>query len=149
MDSFSLKGDDSFIIVTCLEVYDLNETAGHWGHFDISATIEISSRSFTVTSGLDTGTGELYDLYQSLKKCNYELSGTVTYGNYAHELEMSIVYDDLGHVAVKGRYSETGQYSNRLEFEFKTDQTFINNTLQELGGIVNKYGDRRTWPSSA
>ncbi|MBS1587933.1 MAG: hypothetical protein JSS82_20560 [Bacteroidetes bacterium] len=54
-----------------------------------------------------------------------------------------MVYDQLGHVDVSGSFSETNEYANELIFVFKSDQTFIANTLRELSAIVDKYGDMK------
>lgn len=129
--------------MTFAEVFCFPETTCHWGGYDLSSIIEIKSRSFNVKSVLYTSTGQIYQFFQQLKSCNEKLSGTAKFVSYEGNLDFTAGYDNLGHVNIKGRFSEQNQFDNELKFEFTSDQTFIHSTVDELNLITDKYGDMK------
>jgi hypothetical protein len=143
MEQFSINGDVGFIKVTFLEVYNFPESTCYWGGYDLKAGITIKAGNFSVESELYTSTGELHDLFQSLKQCNRDLRGTIAFKNYENNFEMTIKYDELGHINVSGRFRELSEYDNELKFDFMSDQTFIARTLFDLAAIADKYGDMK------
>jgi len=143
MEGFSIHGVAGRISFVLTEVYRFPESTGYWGGSDLKAGIKIKAGNFSVESGLYSSTGELYELFQSLEKCNQDLRGTVKFSNYEHNLTLVMVYDQLGHINISGSFSEMNEHANKLIFAFKSDQTFIANTLRELSAIVDKYGDMK------
>lgn len=143
MEKFTIKGNSDFITVIFEEVFGYPDSTSHFGGYDLRTFIEIKSGNFCVKSSLYTSTGELYEFYQNLKKCNEELTGTANFISYEGNLELIAEYDNLGHVNIKGAFTEQNQYDNELKFEFSSDQTFIKSTVNELGFIADKYGDKK------
>jgi hypothetical protein len=143
VESFTIKGESDFLTLTFTEVFGFPETTCHWGGYDLRTMIEIKSRDFYVKSVLYTSTGEIYQFFQQLKSNNEKLSGTAKFISYEGNLDFTAVYDNLGHVNIKGRFSEQNQFDNELKFEFTSDQTFIRSTVDELSLIADKYGDMK------
>jgi hypothetical protein len=144
MEQFTVHGENgSHITISFEEVYGFPESTCHWGGYDVRTGIKIKSGNFQVDSNLWTSTGEIHGLYESLKSCNADLKGTVTYISYEGNLELKIDYDNMGHAGVSGRFSEQSQLENELRFEFNSDQTYLNSTINELRVIVDKYGDMK------
>lgn len=141
METFTIKGTTDFITITFDEVYDFPDKTCYWGGYDTRVKIEIKSGNFVVHSSLYSSTGEIYEFYAKLKECNDKLIGTAVYKTYEHNLDLTISYDKTGHVNINGKYSDQNQYNNILQFEFTSDQTFIQSTIKELELIVDKYGD--------
>jgi hypothetical protein len=69
------------------------------------------------------------------------LKGEAYYNPYEGNFEMSVVYDNLGHINIKGKFSQQNQFDNQLQFNFLTDQTFIHTRVEELELIAKKYGN--------
>ena len=113
------------------------------GGYDSESIIEIKSQNYFVKGALWTSTGELYDFYKKLEICQRELKGTVEYKSYEINLELNITYNYLGQIEITGKYSEYTQLKTKLAFEIKSDQTYIQNTLNELEIIADKYGDNK------
>ena len=143
MNNFTIKGDHNFLSVTFSEVFGFPENTCHWGGYEIKSLIEIKSGPFYLKSIFYTSTGEIYNLFKELKQCNSNLTGTINYVSFEGNLELKINYDNLGHVNVKGTFSEQNDFNNELQFEFLTDQTFISSSLIELEKISDKYGDMK------
>jgi hypothetical protein len=142
MERFSITGGGDIIEIDFLEVFNFPESICYYGGYDVKANIKINVGSFLVESALYTSTGELYDFFQSLTRCNEELRGTAIFQNYENNLQMAIQYDELGHVRITGSFLELEGSNNELKFEIYSDQTFIAKTLVQLAIIANKYGDR-------
>ena len=143
METFTLRGESDFITITFEEVYGFPDTTCCWGGYDVRIKLEIKSGNFRVNSTLWTSTGELYDFLQRLKECNNKLAGAAIYNTYEGNLKLIATYDDLGHVNIKGRFSEQTELHNELQFEFSSDQTFIRLTIEELELVAIKYGDMK------
>jgi len=142
MDTFTLKQETDFITITFDEVYGFPNTTCNWGGYDVHARIEIKSGDFCANSKFYTSTGEIFDFFQQLKECNSKLTGTAIYNSYEHNLKLTASYDKLGHIDIKGIFSDNNQ-NNNLQFTMSTDQTFIQSTIKELELIVGKYGDMK------
>lgn len=106
MESFTIKGESDFLTLTFTEVFGFPETTCHWGGYYLRTMIEIKSRGFYVKSVLYTSTGEIYQFFQQLKSNNEKLSGTAKFISYEGNLDFTAVYDNFGHVNIKGRFSE-------------------------------------------
>lgn len=102
--------------------------------------LEIKSRNFYVKETFYTSTGELFEFAEELKVPNEKIKGIVQFRSYEGNLEFSLIYDNLGHIAIKWQLSDQNECSNELQFEFNSDQSFLNNTLNEISLITLKYG---------
>lgn len=140
MEEFSIKGEGNLINIVFDEVFGFPDTTCHWGGYEVRATLIIKSSNFHVKATLWTSTGEIYEFLQSIKQCNNELKGEASYKSYEGNIELKAKYDNLGHVNIKGQFSEQNELDNKLKFEFNTDQTFISLTVKELELIALKYG---------
>lgn len=143
MESFTLKGENGYIKINLEQVFDFPNNTCHWGGYDAKANIEIQSGNFKVNSSFYTSTGEIFLFYNSLKENNDLLSGKVFYKNYEENTFITLTYDNIGHITIEGTFSEENEFSNKLDFEFNTDQSYIKYTINELESIVKKYGGMR------
>ena len=140
-ESFTVQGESgNYLRIIFEEVYGFPETTCGWGGYDLRSSLEIESSSFKVKATLFTTTGELFLLYQQLRKYNELLTRSANYSSYEGNLEFIAQYDNLGHVSISGRFAEQTERNNVLLFEFITDQTFIRATLSQLEQIAGKYG---------
>ena len=124
-----------------MDVYGYPESTCNWGSYDLRTYLEIKSGNFYVKSTLWTSTGEIYEFYKILETCNEEVKGIANFYSYEGNLALKVIYDNLGHVIVKGKFSEQSQFANELKFEYESDQSYLGLTLEELKQIVLKYGD--------
>ncbi|OGX85111.1 hypothetical protein BEN48_14995 [Hymenobacter glacialis] len=88
-----------------------------------------------------TSTGEIFALHQQLHQCNESIAGNAAYTSCEGNLALTVQYDAMGHITIRGKFSEGNEYCNALDFEFQSDQTFVQMTLLELDLIVKKYGN--------
>ena len=138
--TFTIQGEADYIKFTYVEVFGFPNDTCHWGGYDSQVTLEIKSRNFTVKETLYTSTGELYEFAEKLKIANEKIEGVVGFISYEGNLEFNMIYDNLGHVAIKGQFSAQNEFSNELQFEFNSDQSFVRKALDEISSITAKYG---------
>lgn len=140
-ERFSICGESgNFLQITISEVYGFPESVSFWGGYELRVILEIKSSGFQATSLLWTTTHELFLLYQELLQCNNLLTGSAKYSSYEHNLEFEANYDNMGRVIISGRFAEQMGPNNVLDFEFQTDQSFIQATIFQLQKIASKYG---------
>lgn len=138
--TFTIRGEADYIQFNYIEIFGFPNETCHWGGYDARVDLEIKSRGFSVKAILYSSTGELYEFFEKLKLANENLSGEIRFTSYEGNLEFTISYDKLGHAAVKGSFCEQNEYNNLLQFDFLTDQTFIDAALTEMSAITAKYG---------
>ncbi len=140
--TFTIWGEADYIKFTYDEVFGFPEETCHWGGYDARVKLEIKSRNFRVNEEFYSSTGELYEFAEELKVVNEKIKGVVSFRSYEGNLEFTMTYDNLGHVRIKGNFSEQNELSNELFFEFISDQSFIRRALDEIEAITAKYGGR-------
>lgn len=86
-------------------------------------------------------TGDFYSFYKELKNCQQKVKGKANLNSYKNNLRSTISYNEFGHVVLKGKFTEKYAEENTLEFELKSDQSFINLTISELEIMIEMYGD--------
>jgi hypothetical protein len=140
MEEFTIQGQSDFLKLSFEDVFGFPNKTCHWGGYDTKAILEIKSGNYYVKGILCTSTGELFEFFEQLKDCNDNVEGFARFISYQQNLDLTADYDKRGHVRIFGTFSEYSHDNNELKFEFSTDQTFINNTLNELQIITSKYG---------
>ncbi|MBC6989817.1 hypothetical protein [Hymenobacter sp. BT491] len=140
MEEFTIRGGGDFLSLTLREVHGFPNSLGSWGGYDAYADIKIKVGGFRVSSTLYTSTAELSEFCTQLIKCNEQLSGVVRYTSCEGDLEFTAEYDLLGHVSIKGIFSEQTGFDNKLRFDFRTDQSYIQATIVEMKRLVARYG---------
>ena len=71
-----------------------------------------------------------------------ERNAKFTNNPYEDNLNFDLQMVTQGHVVVKGEYRENFASSTKLIFEMYTDQTYIQNTINDLQHIENLYGNK-------
>lgn len=140
-EEFLLKAENGFVRIALKNIYGYPNETCHWGGYDSKSTIEIVCSNYNVLGELYISTGEIYNFYQSLLKCHESLSGEAYLRSYESNLELKLEFDDLGHVLISGTFQEEHIERTELKFELTTDQSYLTQTLIELSGIYDKYGD--------
>lgn len=139
MEEFSLAGDNNFIKISLVEVNGFPATTSHWGGYDAQCKLDLQIGDYSVSSSFYSSTGEIFEFYQDLAECNDLLSGTVYFRNYEDNLLINLQYDVNGSITILGSY-RSAKFDGMLNFNYKTDQSFIQSTLQQLKKITAKYG---------
>ena len=123
-------------------------------HLGLITAISFAAKGFTIL-GFDKNPALIKELkvknfhlmepdFLELYEANKSLSGSISFTNiYDRNLEFSINYDVNGQVLITGIISSTTDFGNSLNFEFMSDQSYIQSTLIELDIIAKKYGDKR------
>jgi hypothetical protein len=143
MEEFTIQGGSDFLKITFFKIYGFPESTGHFGGYDTESIIEINCDGFKIKAAFYISTGEIFEFYEALTKCNESLTGIAYLRSYEGNLEFSVEYDLLGHTTIKGVFSKQNQFANRLTFEIFSDQTYIQHTLIQLREIVAKYGGKK------
>ncbi len=138
--TFTIRGEADFIRLNYIEVIGFPNDTCYWGGYDAPVILEIKSRHFSVKETLYTSTGESFEFAERLKIANEKVERVVQFGSYKRNLEFSMTYDNHGHVTIKGQFSEQNEFSNELLFEFNSDQSFVEETLDEISLITARYG---------
>ncbi len=137
MEEFEITGNGNFIRITFNEVHGFPNETGHWGGYDVTCGLKIEIDDFSVNSYFYSSTGEIFEFYQYLLKANEDLSGAVYFRNYEENLVFKLQYDVNGVIMVDGTFFKD---SHKLNFDYPTDQSYIQSTLTQLKSIVLKYG---------
>ncbi|WP_213188651.1 WapI family immunity protein [Cloacibacterium caeni] len=142
MEKLSIKGESgNFIEIIYLEVYGFPDNTSHFGGYDVLAKINLKSEDFTINSDFYTSTGEIYNFFENLEKCNKNLSGSVKFISCEDNLEFFVSYNNLGHVNINGSFHNHSILNNKLTFELISDQSYISETLKNFQPIIDKYGN--------
>lgn len=143
MEEFELAGNGGYIKIAIDYVFGFPDEIGYWGGYDVNANIDIKAGDFAVKSNMYMSTGDIFNFYTALSKSNQTLSGSVQLNNYEHNLRADINYDVNGQVSISGTFATHSEENNKLSFEFRSDQSYIQATLKQLALIVSKYGGLR------
>ena len=139
MEAFELKGEEGFIKIQIIELFDFPKRTSSFGGYDCVVSIEIRVFSYTVNSQFYTTTGELFQFYQELKKHHDHLNGNAVFNSYEGKLQLTVKYN-LGKVELFGSFQESLAIDNTLRFQFYSDQSYFSSTLIQLERLVEKYG---------
>lgn len=138
MEEFYINNEQDYIKVTFEKVHGFPGHTSYKGGYDVQTKLEINCGAFSVVSGAWLYTGGICSFYQQLTRCHKTLSGIAEYiDQYENYLSFRLEYTHQGHIKVNGRFSNNG--TNELIFEFRTDQTFIDQLLRQLKAISDKY----------
>ena len=140
MEDFILLGQGGFLKLSIEEVFGFPDRTCHLGGYDTKSTIEIKSGNYYVKGEFYTSTGELFEFYEQLTDCYDRVNGSAKFLSSEQNLDLTVEFNEQGHIRVFGTFSEYAHRINELKFEFETDQTFITSTLNELQSITRKYG---------
>lgn len=84
----------------------------------------------------------LLNFYKQLQDCYQKLKGEVeSKFSYDEDIKLKLSFNKLGHVVVGCDFYDYAGFTNKCHIEFKTDQTFIVETLKELKEIL-KIGEK-------
>jgi len=141
MDSFSIRGFSGFLEIEIQEVFGFPEETSHFGGYDTKSKLKVESNGFSVDSELWLSTGEVFDLYTTLRAAHEKVNGSAKFDSSEGNLSFAINYELSGHVSIQGEFKDNNQEANLLKFEISSDQSYLNRTLVELTQFVRKYGD--------
>lgn len=79
----------------------------------------------------------LAEALHHLKSMQQLLPGTATIGQQYEEDHIQIAVNQYGQVVVSGTIIEYGEYKQRLEFTFRTDQTIFAPLIHDLTRLLN------------
>lgn len=142
IDDFFIQADNGQIYFKIDEAFGFPTITCHWGGYDTQSRIEIKSGNYSVKGQVYISTGNIYKFFQQLEECYRTLKGTATLESYEKNLLVFLDFDGFGHVKITGSFNEYNDL-NMLNFEMKTDQTFLIDTLTSLKKIHEKYGDNK------
>jgi hypothetical protein len=139
---FSIKGENGdYLKISLKEVHGFPESTSPFGGYDIDSFIEIKVGSYSVQGNLWITTGNIYDFFNGLQRCQKSVKGSASLRSYENNLSLTINYDQNGHTLVSGEFIELNYKLNSLKFQIESDQSFINETLSQLKRIHEVYGD--------
>ncbi|WP_223696508.1 hypothetical protein [Hymenobacter psoromatis] len=141
MDSFSVRGFNGFLEVEIDKIFGFPDQTSHFGGYDTESRVKVESNGFSVDSKLWLSTGEVFDLYNSLREAHEKLNGSAKFESSERNLSFAINYELLGRVSIQGEFRDNKLEDNFLRFEISSDQSYLNRTLVELTQFVRKYGD--------
>ena len=95
--------------------------------------LQISNEGFSVDDEFYSSMGQFTDLQSKLTKLYEDLEGSCsTHNPYEDNLELQFIVQTGGRMGVKGKYFKLSEEHIELNFEFKSDQSYLNHTLTEL-----------------
>lgn len=77
--------------------------------------------------------GALRVLRKGLEECTRSLTGKAVFEQaYEADLTFQVEMQTQGHATITGSYQEQGPSSNRLSFQIKSDQTYLEQAIRDL-----------------
>ena len=140
LNEFVVAGKQGFIRIKCNEVIGFPKETSHFGGYDAEGITEIKSGNYFVNGELWFSTGQVFEFYTQLQKCYHELKGKATFSSSEKNLKFELDINKLGQIIIQGYFQELASEENILQFEFESDQSYLEQTLQELKKIVDHYG---------
>jgi hypothetical protein len=140
---FRIPGQDGFIEIHLDEIFGFPEKTSHFGGYDVKGTVHIKSNGYSIKDNLWFSTGKLYNFYHELSICYDKLEGSAKFISSEANLDFSMFFDKSGFVKINGIYVANYAINNRLEFEIKSDQSYLKESISQLKKIVIKYGDNK------
>jgi hypothetical protein len=141
MLAFKMTGIEEKIELTIEEVFGFPNETNHGGGYLAVGNLDICAKGYSVSAKHHFTTGELYRFYLDLSCCYKAMSGTASLENMERELELNCEFNKFGHVNLSGRFQAELNNKNILEFEIRTDQTQVEQTLYTLKHIFDIFGD--------
>ena len=144
METVTVRGNNSFLKIALVEVFDFPERTSPFGGYDVEGNLEVESGGFKVKDKFFFTTSDLYKFYNQLKPAYKKINGEASFSCYDKNLKFNVIFQADGSVIISGAFNKTLRNSeNSLEFKFSSDQTYLKQTLVELEAIVNKYGNEK------
>jgi len=140
IDDFFIQAETGQIYFKIEKVFGFPDETCYWGGYDTQSRIEIKSSIYSVKGQVFISTGNIYNFFQQFEECYKTLKGTATLESYEKNLLIKLAFDGLGHAKITGTFNEMHDL-NKLDFEMKTDQTFLTDTLTSLRKIYQKFGN--------
>lgn len=141
MTEIEIKGENGYLKIQMQKMFGFPESTSPFGGYDTESIIEIKSSNYYIKGQIWITTGDLYSFYQELKKCQEKVKGQANLNSYENNLSSKIAYDEVRHAVLKGKFTEKYEEENTLEFELKSDQSFLNSTITELEKMILQFGD--------
>ena len=142
MNEFKIAGKQGFIRIELNEVYGFPNQTSHLGGYDVKGKIEIKSGNYYVKGAeLWFSTGQVYEFFIQLEKCNHNLKGNATFSESENILKLDLSFNRLGQINIQGHFQELAHQENILQFEIESDQSYLESTIQQLKNIVDHYGN--------
>jgi hypothetical protein len=141
MTEIEIKGENGYLKIQIQKMFGFPESTSPFGGYDTESIIEIKSSNYYIKGLIWITTGDLYSFYKELKNCQEKVKGQANLNSYENNLHSTITYDEFGHAVLRGKFTEKYEEENTLEFELKSDQSYLNSTISELERMIEKYGD--------
>ena len=139
-----IKGEyGNFIKLHIDKIYGFPEDTSYFGGYETTSFVDIKVSNYIAKGNIWITTGDIYNFYVDLQKCQNLLKGIARLISYENNLSIQLEYNEIGHVIISGSFQEKHDERNVLNFEFSSDQTFMNSLLIDLYNIHQQYGDFR------
>ena len=143
MLAFMMTGMDGSIQLKIEEVFGYPGETSYGGGYGAKGTLDIKSGGFVASAPHYFTTGELYVFYQQLQVCFDNLTGRATLDNTERELDLQCEFNKFGHVILTGSFQANPTERNILQFEIKSAQIQVKETLLHLKEVYAVLGDNQ------
>ena len=143
MEDITIKAGTDFVRLRIDRIYGFPDRTSHFGGYDCDGMLEIRCGHFHIWGDLVFSTGQVWQLYQELRKAYGALTGQARFASSEGNLNFTITFTSRGHWVLEGTYREDTPSRNKLKFEMESDQSYLVETLAQLTLCQDKYGDNR------
>ena len=140
-DKFIIRAEGGHFLLQILEVFGFPKETCHWGGYDTKSYVEIVTPNYAGKGELYISTGEVFTFYSELKEAFKTLIGSAKLTSYEGNLNVIVSFDGLGHAEIEGSFQIYLHETSQLHFELHTDQTYLQQSINDLEKIIGKYGD--------
>lgn len=113
-------------------------TPVQWIQSEIAAEIEIRCDVWFGRMEVAFGKGVLARFADDIRRLRRDLHGGAELRSFEHDLVLKLSGDGKGHIAVKGVAQNEFHRDAKLNFEFPTDQTFLEGIAEALDRVDSR-----------
>ncbi len=106
LDDFFIQADNGQIYFKIEEAPGFPTDTDYYGGYDTRSRIEIKSGNYSVKGQIYITTGNLYNFFRQFEECYRTLKGTATLESYEKNLLITLDFDGLGHVRIRGHLTK-------------------------------------------
>jgi hypothetical protein len=136
--NFYIEGNETKIAIEVL-TQSYPESTDYWEGNWLNAIIESEIPGFVAKFGFQLRTDEIKDFADQLKAMDQQLKGKAALYNLDGYIEIVGTMEESGIVGWSAKLCYPAGNGATLRFEFQSDQTHLQQLIQELDGIISVF----------
>jgi len=135
-----IYGEDAHIEFKLIELWGFPQSTSYSGGYDGKWEVDIKSGNYYVKDIAYLSTGELIKFDEELRVIYKSCLGKTKLMLFETDLEISLEMNNRGQLNVVGFYKACPEVDNKLDFEFSSNQSYLDKTFVQIDEMIDSYG---------